>query len=406
MAIKKGQTKDFGSPQYGRDYFESVYRRTYKQALDTFAEKHSEMMKPYAYNDFPSMLHWYPDPDPNPSDWDWNPPGQPGPTTTIIHRDPQTSPPRSSADTGDCNLPCGATITDCSKTYRCDASKLGVDFQYANILEGTQYVRDIRFFSKGDSSIKDVRRRNFKTVMEIDWESNAPKGSKVKLELITLHYDGVALSAELSCIVNFILNCCDTSTPVAYDRDNSADTVAPNNSASVAITGSGTPFTWAISGTGTWSLTNSETAGLTNTVNAGGDACGSATITITDCDGNTATGYIRSTGGQWSAWTEVDREEAGNTQCVDHTTCSVSSSSTTNRCGGYSDKYQWRTLTGISGDCSCSGSTTCSTGSGCPTDGGICYNAITVSDGPCSYSPTNFGWCYVILERREWECVP
>ncbi len=92
---------------------------------------------------------------------------------------------------------------------------------------------------------------------------------------------------------------CVVTVPVAYDDANSDDTIVQSNTATVAVTGDGAPFSWSVSGTG-FTLDYSETAGLENTLNASGSACGTATITITDCDGNIATGYVTCTTGVWT----------------------------------------------------------------------------------------------------------
>ena len=76
--------------------------------------------------------------------------------------------------------------------------------------------------------------------------------------------------------------------------------IGQSDSLVVNVTANGTPLTWAVSGTG-FSLEHAETAGTGNVLHSDGSACGAATITITDCDGNQATGYVRCTAGVWSA---------------------------------------------------------------------------------------------------------
>jgi hypothetical protein len=95
--------------------------------------------------------------------------------------------------------------------------------------------------------------------------------------------------------------CCD-DTGLAWDDPTSADTVARNANCTVAILdtlGKGGPYTWAVSGTG-FTLTNATTVGLSNTLNADASACGTATVTVTGCNGATVTGYVRCTTGVWT----------------------------------------------------------------------------------------------------------
>jgi hypothetical protein len=74
--------------------------------------------------------------------------------------------------------------------------------------------------------------------------------------------------------------------------------IGQNDSLAINVEANGTPLTWEVSGTG-FSLEHAETAGTGNVLQSDGSACGSAKITITDCNGNVAIGYVRCTVGQW-----------------------------------------------------------------------------------------------------------
>jgi len=74
--------------------------------------------------------------------------------------------------------------------------------------------------------------------------------------------------------------------------------VVREHSVAVNVSANGTPLTWAVAGTG-FTLSHAETAGTGNVLLADETACGTATITITDCDGNVAIGEVRCTEGQW-----------------------------------------------------------------------------------------------------------
>jgi len=74
--------------------------------------------------------------------------------------------------------------------------------------------------------------------------------------------------------------------------------VVRENSVVVNVSANGTPLTWSVAGTG-FTLEHAETAGTGNVLHADETACGAATITITDCDGNVAVGFVRCTEGQW-----------------------------------------------------------------------------------------------------------
>jgi len=99
---------------------------------------------------------------------------------------------------------------------------------------------------------------------------------------------------------NVVRNTCVSST-IAWDESGSADTIIRNSNCPVAITdelGKGGPYAWSVSGNG-FSLVNPKTKTTSNTLLSNGTACGTATITVTDCGGKTTTGYVRCTTGKW-----------------------------------------------------------------------------------------------------------
>jgi len=110
-------------------------------------------------------------------------------------------------------------------------------------------------------------------------------------------------SMDCGCIdVTVTCDTCDDSM-IAWDDATSADTIARNGSATVAITDSldkGWTYTWGVSGTG-FTLDNVITGQgvLTNTLRADATACGVATVTVTGCDGRVVTGSVLCTTGTW-----------------------------------------------------------------------------------------------------------
>jgi hypothetical protein len=92
---------------------------------------------------------------------------------------------------------------------------------------------------------------------------------------------------------------CTEDSDLIYDTVNSAETIDRNGSAALVVIGNNDPFTWSVSGTGFTLETEGEATGPTNTLYADGTACGTATITVTGCDGQAVTGYVRCTTGQW-----------------------------------------------------------------------------------------------------------
>jgi len=91
---------------------------------------------------------------------------------------------------------------------------------------------------------------------------------------------------------------------ISFDYDLSAATIARETSEAVYVVANNTPLTWSVSGTG-FSLEHTETDGTGNILHAAETACGTAKITITGCDGQSATGYVLCTVGQWLPYGEV-----------------------------------------------------------------------------------------------------
>jgi len=66
----------------------------------------------------------------------------------------------------------------------------------------------------------------------------------------------------------------------------------------IAILGAASPYHWQVTGEG-FSLAATDTDKPTNTLIADPDACGTATIIVTDCMGTPVTGYVLCDEGQW-----------------------------------------------------------------------------------------------------------
>jgi hypothetical protein len=94
---------------------------------------------------------------------------------------------------------------------------------------------------------------------------------------------------------------CDDSTPLSFDDDSTPDTIAPSGNITLYINGSTGPFYWEVDDP-EFSLAYEDqwVNGLTNALYASADACGTVTITVTDCLGEQITIEIRSTAGTWN----------------------------------------------------------------------------------------------------------
>ena len=107
---------------------------------------------------------------------------------------------------------------------------------------------------------------------------------------VTLYCDGEIMQA-LNITFDYVY-------VIAWDYDTSAAEIARNGNENIYVTANNTPLTWTVSGTG-FTLRDEITQGYDNVLYADETACGSATITVTGCDEQSATGYVRCTEGQW-----------------------------------------------------------------------------------------------------------
>jgi hypothetical protein len=114
-------------------------------------------------------------------------------------------------------------------------------------------------------------------------------GRQVETECRWLRYLDGGRWAKSACV----------GEAVVWDDDSSDDEIDPGGSANVAVTGGIGPYTWSVSPGDKFSVSAAETEGGSNTLNAEADACGTATITVTDFCGKSITGQVRSTTGRW-----------------------------------------------------------------------------------------------------------
>jgi len=129
----------------------------------------------------------------------------------------------------------------------------------------------------------------------------------VLLFIVTLKLNGMAL-AQGGCVgVPTITGNpefqVDWST-FQWHPDN-LEVVEQNESITVSVLNGKPSFTWQISGNDFWfdpiyTVTSIQNGGSSATIYAGPNACGSATITVTDTNNEIVTGSVRNTSGYWA----------------------------------------------------------------------------------------------------------
>lgn len=199
--------------------------------------------------------------------------------------------------------------------------------------------------------------------------------------------------------------CCDASA-LAWDSGTSATTVARNASVTVAITDSGDsgPFSWAVSGTG-FALDNATTTGLTNTLNAGGTACGLATITVTGCGETSVTGYVRCTTGVWVL--ETDDFCVNCTGCcqTEVEPCDPCTPNTWEENDADDPRYRYKACGSGCPPSGPTGGPFCQEGGVTDTCDTLCYTLLSgLYDACVNNIPSGYN-TFSVVDRWIWECA-
>ena len=100
------------------------------------------------------------------------------------------------------------------------------------------------------------------------------------------------------CAWDFYAIPCPPPVELSWDVGSNPETIAQSQGKLIYVSDGVPPYTWLVSGDD-FSLAASETQYPENTLYAGADACGTATITVTDgCDAAVG-GQVRCTAGEW-----------------------------------------------------------------------------------------------------------
>jgi len=283
---------DYGrKPYISKNYPEMMKRPTVSAIQNQLKTKYgkfeprSEFEKPYMVDSYEEMQHY-----------------QPPPSGFTNFAWPEGSWPEFSGPVPDigsgvvwymigCSLTCSPSIIrDCDKEYCCTLNPAWQPVQSVSIT--------------GPATLTTERRQIYNTGDTICFTltAEAKQGDHVIIIVKTKPKPGQEKGG--SCSGSFAIDCCDCAVEdnVAYDDTNSDETIdqgigEEDATAVVIVTDGCGPFTWEVSGTG-FSIPAS-TDGRTNTLSADDTACGTATITVTDNCGDSCTGYVRGTEGQW-----------------------------------------------------------------------------------------------------------
>lgn len=276
--------KEYGrKPYISKTYNEMMSKKTNRDVWQKTLEKHSEFEKPYLWKpgEYAAMQHYHP--------------ALPGLGFSDLNDFDFGFDPYDSYDPWHILFICAGDLCFCKDDTKCfslNCSYPIVEVQPISGCEGLTFE-----VGNGQICITANSDPEWGCMADVIMKAKVPYTGDVR-SLWKRQYMFVYGKHEARIDECDDCDPCIPDASMAWDSGTSAETVARNNSVTVAITGNNTPFTWSVSGTG-FTLDNAETEGLTNTLNADDTACGSATITVTGCDDVVATGYVRCTTGGW-----------------------------------------------------------------------------------------------------------
>jgi len=162
-----------------------------------------------------------------------------------------------------------------------------------------EHCSDLSFLSDGLPAGKQGTFDNLQKVSPGKWSFDYTANSNLCVGQDPLNPE----YCPIICGVSFLCCGCAGVTELSWDYDLSAETINQSQTVNIYVKDGRGPYSWEVTGTG-FSLGYSETSGVGNTLIASGSACGTATITVTDCCGGEVTGeadsgYVRCTTGVW-----------------------------------------------------------------------------------------------------------
>ena len=322
---RKQVNKEYGKRPYvdedAKDYIEYSKRPTDKEMFDRLEEKHSEFKKPYMFDDYQEMEHYYPPPVQwgSPA-WDLGGSGGGGDNGWSVNwwmGDYAGDSPADDEAAGwlgwyimGCKIECPLII----QGDACDDDEHCCYFNPAwQLITNVEAIKgeDVVEFTKNDPDDWNIHlpgeiRKGFCFKV-----TEASGIGKIVFEATT-QATGIQ-RRSVNCEVEITYNCgcnCATADTFEIDTGSSATTIAPGGTATLVAQGGCGPFTWSVSGTG-YTMDDATTTDPSNVLNSPSGTCGVqydpvATVTITDNCSTQITTKVRNTGGQWTQQSDTD----------------------------------------------------------------------------------------------------
>jgi len=294
---------DYGHRTYmgTTSYPEAIGRPSDKQYDNRVKRPHSDDKKPYMEDEYPEMEHYYtPYNPPN-----FIPPGIPD-DPRIPPVDPnmppgegEDQPPDDAAFTGclfttprgPSTIQAGQTTwTGMGVTAADPLVRLYVNYGPVNLLTDYKHVNAC-LTSPTPNCIVSAQAKEAEEITDEAYPHKS--GEHYLAQIVGQTLKGYTCAWDLEVFI------CPPDESIAWDSDNSAETIAREASATIYVTGGIGPFHWEVAEDG-YRLAHAKTNGRSNTLYADADSCGTATITVQDACEEETTGHVRNTTGYWA----------------------------------------------------------------------------------------------------------
>lgn len=297
--------RDYGHKSYMKsdDYTSSMVRPSDRNIDNQFKRPHSDDKKPYYDDEYPEMEHfWTPYDPPN-----FTPPGIPDDPRIVL-------PPDYPGGGGDDEDHPHGEFTGCVFTVPAGKMLIGpgeTTFHGIGILREDPlagvYVNFGPAVLTADAKAinqclnPDIVGGLAKCLVTAQAHESFDPDDYIQMgEHFPVQVVATTLSGR-QCFWEFAVKSCPPLVEFAWDEENSAETIGQADSVLVFVEGGTTPFEWQVAGEG-YTLAQETTNGRSNTLYAAEDACGTATITVTDYCEDEVDGEVLNTAGHWEAY--------------------------------------------------------------------------------------------------------
>jgi hypothetical protein len=307
-------SKEFGIKPYIKEddpHVKRMRRPTWSHQMTIQEEKHSELVKPYEWDDYQEQEHFYPNPIFNP-EWPHDMP------------DEELIVDRTGTDLLPCLITCignGGARAKCSRPIRCRFLRVSGQPDRAEPDRVTLLDKND---DPVDSKVTFPTLDTFEVHPEDSWDDYFTS-STLLYENLRVRYEDPQGSVCTSAVQVFCSCACPAAVTFEEDTGSTPDTIAPGATVSIYVQGGCGPYDWSTSSSG-YTLGSAQTSGLSNTLTSASGTCNTnfdpnVKVTVTDKCGTSVDIFLRNTDGSWQNQSSSDN----SAQCTASGFCNCSS---------------------------------------------------------------------------------